>query len=87
MSPNHPEYSDLKTGARLVTELFFRVSPRTIEKWPLAIRLINGRRHVKTSDLFARAEALIVNAPPVMANSALHHSRRKPRIVVAEQSK
>jgi hypothetical protein len=85
--PNHPEYADLKTAARLVTERYFRVSHRSLEKWPLAIRLLNGRRHVKTSDLFARVEALIANAPPVMTNSSLHSSRRKPRLVVAELPK
>jgi hypothetical protein len=87
MSPNHPEYADLKTGARLVTERYFRVSHRSLEKWPLAIRLLNGRRHVKTSDLFARAEAMIADAPSTMSNSALHHSRRMPRLVVADGSK
>jgi hypothetical protein len=87
MSPNYPRFVDLKTGARIITERFFRVSPRTVEKWPVAFRIINHRRHVETADLIARAEALILSAPPVMRNSALHNSRRKPRLVVAEGSK
>ena len=84
---NLPEYSDLKTGARFITERFFRVSPRTIEKWPVAIRLINGRRHARTADLFSHAKSLISAAPSIMSNSALHHSRRKLRLVVAEPPK
>jgi hypothetical protein len=80
MSPNHPEYADLKTGARFISERYFRVSHRSLEKWPLAIRLINGRRHVRTADLIAYAEAMIGNAPAVMMNSSLHRSRR-PRLV------
>jgi hypothetical protein len=87
MSPNQPEYADLKTGAQLVSKRFFRVSARTLEKWPLAIRLINGRRHVRTADLLSRAEAMIAGAPAVMTNSHLHSSRRKPRLTVAEGSK
>jgi hypothetical protein len=87
MSPNHPEYADLKSAARIISGRYFRVSPRTIEKWPLAIRLVNGRRHVRTADLIAHAKAMIGNAPAVMMNARLHGSRRKPRLVIAEGSK
>jgi hypothetical protein len=87
MSANQPEFLDLKSSARLITERYFRVSARTLEKWPVSIRLLNGRRHVRTADLIARAEAMIAAAPPVMANSALHNSRRKPRLVYADGSK
>lgn len=87
MPPNHPEYTDLKTGARFISERYFRVSHRSLEKWPLAIRLINGRRHVRTADLIAHAESMIADAPPVMVNSPLHRSRRPRLVVIAEGSK
>jgi hypothetical protein len=84
MPSDLPRFSTLKTGAQLVTRLYFPVSPRTIEKWPVAFQIINGRRSVKTAELIAHAESMIADAPPVMANSPLHHSRRKLRLVVNE---
>ena len=87
MSANDPRFVDLKTGARIITERFFRVSPRTIEKWPVAFRIINRRRHAETVDLIARAEAMIAAAPLIMTNSSLHHSRRRPRLMVVELPK
>ena len=87
MSSDHPRFSTLKTGARLISERYFPVSPRTVEKWPVAFRIINGRRSAETADLIAHAESMIAGAPPVMANSPLHHSRRKPRLVAIEAEK
>lgn len=62
-----PVRVDRKTGAELVTKLYFRVSDRTLERWPLPWRRINGRAHVETSLLFAEAERRLADAPEVKA--------------------
>jgi mannose/cellobiose epimerase-like protein (N-acyl-D-glucosamine 2-epimerase family) len=54
------------TAAKLLSRYFFEVSPRTLERWPVAWRQLNGRAHAETSDLFAHAEAMLAAAPVVM---------------------
>ena len=61
-----PVRVDRATAATIVTNLFFKVSPRTIEKWPLAIRHVNGRALIETSDLLALARAKLDEATPLM---------------------
>ena len=46
-------------AAALVTRYFFRVSPRTLERWPVAWRRLNGRAHADVIDLFAVAAAMV----------------------------
>ena len=82
-----PQFVDYKTGAKIVSERYFRQSPRGLEKWPLPIKIINRRRHVSTDELIAHAEAKISDAPAVMTNSGLHRSRRKPRLIASEAGK
>ena len=82
-----PQFVDYKTGAKIVSELYFPQSPRGLEKWPLPVKIINRRRHVPTAALIAHAEAKIAAAPSVMATSPLHHDRRKPRLVATEAGK
>lgn len=67
-----PELSELpirvdrETAAKLLTKYFFRISPRSLERWALAWRLVNGRAHCETADLFAVAESMLADAPRVM---------------------
>jgi hypothetical protein len=56
---------DRRTAAELVTRLYFPVSPRTIEAWPLTTRRVNGKATVETAELFAFAEAKLEAAPPI----------------------
>jgi hypothetical protein len=53
-------------AARLVTRYFFKVSPRSLERWPLRWRHLNGRAHVDTAELFAYAAKIVAAAPPIM---------------------
>ena len=62
----HPKRVDRKVGAQLVTQHYFRVSPRTLECWPLPWRLINGRAQVETSKLFDEAQRRVDAAPCIM---------------------
>lgn len=53
-------------GAELVTRFYFKVSPRSLERWPIAWRRLNGKAHGDTVDLFRHAEAVVANAPATM---------------------
>jgi hypothetical protein len=70
-----------KALAAHITKTRFSVSPRTIERWPLVVRIINGKRHADTAHALSVAETMIKDAPAVATGSPLHHSRRKPRLV------
>ncbi len=64
-APPLPVRVDRRTAAALVTQLFFPVSHRTVEAWPLTIRRVNGKATVETAELFAFAEAKLDAAPPI----------------------
>jgi hypothetical protein len=86
--PQHdPMLVDLKDAAALVTQRYFRISNRTVERWPLQVKIVNHRRHYRTADVIAYAEAMIKEAPAVATGSPLHHSRRKLRLVADGSSK
>jgi hypothetical protein len=53
------------TGAALISQHFFPVSPRTLERWPVSVRRINGKALIDTVELLAVAAAKIESAPPV----------------------
>ena len=61
---------DRETAAKLLTKYYFRVSPRSLERWALAWRLVNGRAHCETAALFAIAESMLARAPAVMGGRA-----------------
>jgi hypothetical protein len=69
---NAPDLSDLPVrvprdkAAKLVSQYFFQVSPRSMERWNLAWRRLNGKAHCETAELFARAGAMLAAAPPMM---------------------
>lgn len=60
-----PRYVDRRAGAELVTRIFFPVSPRTLEVWPLTWRHVNGKAVVATAELFALADAKLAEAAPI----------------------
>jgi hypothetical protein len=60
-----PRRVDRRAGASLVTRFFFPVSPRTIEAWPLATRLVNGKALIETSELLRFAMGKLEAAPAV----------------------
>ncbi len=63
-------------AAKLVSRFYFQVSPRTMERWPLPWRRVNGRAHCETADIFAHAESLLAEAPPVRASQRSEHERK-----------
>ena len=60
-----PVNVDRRTGAELVTRYLFLVSHRTLERWPLTGRVVNGRLVFATAELFAHARALMDAAPAI----------------------
>lgn len=55
------------TAAAYLTQHFFPVSPRTLERWPVATRLVNGHVLIDTADLLAVANGKLHSAPVIMA--------------------
>ena len=60
-----PVRVDRETGAELLSRYFFRISPRSLERWPVAWRRLNGKAHVETRELFRIAEEMVAAAPAV----------------------
>jgi hypothetical protein len=58
-----PRRVDRSTGAELVTRFFFPISSRSLEKWPVNWRYVNGRALAETVELFAVARAKLDAAP------------------------
>lgn len=60
-----PRRADRRTGAALVTRHLFPVSPRTLERWPLTWRRVNGKAVCDIAELFAVAERMLAEAPAI----------------------
>ena len=48
--------ADKVTGAAIVTHLFFPISPRTLEKWPLTVRRPNKAAIYEVAELLEIAK-------------------------------
>ena len=65
----HPDLSTLpvrvnrKVASDLVSRFFFSCTTRAVEIWPLEWRLVNGKAHCETAELFAVAQAKLDAAP------------------------
>ena len=60
-----PKRVDRRTAAELVTRLYFPVSHRTVEAWPLVVRRVNGWALYETAELLAFAKAKFDAAPAI----------------------
>jgi len=61
-----PKRISRKDAAEIVSHLHFPISSRTIERWPLIWRRVNGRALVDTEELLAEAQRRVDAAPPIM---------------------
>jgi hypothetical protein len=61
-----PVRVDRETAAQLLTKYYFRTHRRTLERWPISWKLLNGRAHCETAQLFAIAESMLAQAPSIM---------------------
>lgn len=60
-----PRRIDRRTAAALISRHLFPISPRTLERWPVAWHHINGRALVDTAELVAEAERRLAEAPAI----------------------
>jgi hypothetical protein len=58
-----PARVDRQVGAALISHHLFPISPRTLERWPVTWRRINGRALVDTDELLMEAQRLVAEAP------------------------
>ncbi|MBI0535086.1 hypothetical protein D9599_05800 [Roseomonas sp. KE2513] len=67
---NLPVHVDRQRAAELVTHFYFRVSPRTLERWPLTGKVLNGRLTFPTAEVFRLARERIDAAPAIKGGPA-----------------
>ena len=60
-----PARVDRQRGAALIQQYFFPVSPRTLERWPIAWQLINGHSLARTKELLSEAQRRVDAAPAI----------------------
>jgi hypothetical protein len=71
---DHPVRVNRREAAELVTHIFFPVSPRSLEVWPLTVRRVNGHTTVDTAQLFAIAKGKLA-AADIGTRSTVHYTR------------
>jgi hypothetical protein len=54
-----------QAGAQIITKNLFPVSHRSLERWSLPIRHVNGKATIPTAELLSQAWAKL-NAAPIM---------------------
>jgi hypothetical protein len=59
-----PARVDRKVAAEIVTRLYFPISKRTLEAWPLTWRHLNGKAICETNELLAEAQSKLDAAVP-----------------------
>ena len=58
-----PEFANRETLAAIIGATLFPVAARTISRWPLVVRRVNGHAVFKVDDALIHARALIDGAP------------------------
>ena len=68
---NPPPRVDRKMAAELLfARLGIVASPRTIEAWPLATKLVNGRATLDTGEVLAHGRAMLDGSPSIRGGRA-----------------
>jgi len=52
-----------RAAAEIVTKNAFKTSHRTLERWPLPVRHLNGQAHHETRDVLVEAFSRVAAAP------------------------
>ena len=60
-----PARMDRRLGASIISSNYFPISPRTLERWPVTWRRVNGKALVETSELLAEAQRRLDAAIPI----------------------
>lgn len=66
---NLPAHLDRTRAAELITHLYFPISRRTLERWPIRWRNVNGKAIASTADLVAEAQRRFEQAPVLMGGN------------------
>lgn len=64
----YPSTTDRRTAAAIVSAEVFPVSFRSIERWPIPVRRVNGRAVVNVAEVLGYAEGLLKKSRPYMPN-------------------
>ena len=54
-------------AAAAITQHFFPIKPRTLERWPVAIRRLNGKACLLAREVFEEAQRRVKNAAKIAA--------------------
>lgn len=65
-----PAYVGRADGAELIRTYYFPISPRSLERWPVATRHVNGRVVISTHDLLGEAKRRFDEAPVIKFGGA-----------------
>jgi hypothetical protein len=60
-----PSRVDRRRGAQIISDLYFPISHRTLEVWPVTWRHVNGRATCDTHELLAVAKGKLEAAPAI----------------------
>ena len=60
-----PKHSDKRDGAEVISKHLFKVSHRTLERWPLEWRHVNGKAVTPTAELLLEAWRRFSTGPVV----------------------
>jgi hypothetical protein len=75
---NLPAFMTRRELAEHIGRTRFRISRRTIERWPIPFRIIAGRTRLDTQKALAHADMLIKNAPTVAGGKVPRRELRVP---------
>jgi hypothetical protein len=56
MLPNYRDYLTRQEAAAAITQHFFPIKPRTLERWPVSTTRVNGKACVLTREVFTEAQ-------------------------------
>jgi len=61
--PDLPARVPRRLAADIVTKHAFKISHRSMERWPLPVRHLNGQAHHETRDVLVEAFSRVASAP------------------------
>lgn len=62
-----PANVDRRQAAEIITQFYFPVSPRSLERWPVTVRHVNGKAITPIAEYLAQAHDKF-DAAPVLAS-------------------
>ena len=82
-----PRWLPRKEAAAFISANYFKVSPRTLERWPVGRKFVGGRAHLDMVAMIDHARQMLDAAPVVMQRSSRSPSAGAPVCGGAEISR